>query len=128
MRLLLDTHLLIWASRDEVRLSSAARMYLQQAENELFFSVISIWEIAIKHGLQRHSFYIEPKMMRTRLLESGYQEVLLTGGHAVGVASLPPIHKDPFDRILMAQAMIEGLTLLTSDATVASYPGPILKV
>ena len=128
MRLLLDTHLLVWASHDESKLSAMASSYIGDAENELHFSVVSVWEIAIKHALRRDDFYTEPKMMRTRLLDAGYLEVPLTGEHAVAVSTLPLIHRDPFDRVLVAQALTEGMTLVTADAVMARYPGAILKV
>ena len=92
---------------------------------ELVFSAASLWEIAIKNGLGRASFSVDPRLLRRNLLENDYRELPITGTHATAVDLLPPIHKDPFDRILIAQARIEGLTLLTADETLARYPGPI---
>ena len=128
MKLLLDTHLLIWATIDSHRLSVKARKLLVDPINELFYSAASLWEIAIKHGLGRADFQVDARVLRRGLLDNGYQELPITGAHTVAIASLPPIHKDPFDRILVAQATVEGITLLTSDVAVAKYPGPIRKV
>jgi PIN domain nuclease of toxin-antitoxin system len=125
MKFLLDTHLLLWAAAMPERLSTAAQQLLEDAGNEPVFSAASLWEIAIKRGLNRPDFQIDPRILRRGLLDNGYVELPITGAHAVAVDSLPLIHKDPFDRMLVAQAMVEGMTLLTSDAVVASYPGPI---
>ncbi len=128
MKLLLDTHLLIWAAIDPDRLSAKTRKLLADPLNELFYSAASLWEIAIKHGLGRADFQVDARVLRRGLLDNGYQELPITGAHAVAIESLSPIHKDPFDRLLVAQATVEGITLLTSDALVAKYPGPIRKV
>ena len=128
MRLLLDTHLLLWASEESDRLSSEARMAIVDPGNELIFSVISIWEIAIKHAKGLPSFRAAPGLVRDALLQNGYSELDITGRHAVALANLPAIHKDPFDRLLIAQAIVEGITLLTADPVIASYPGPIRKI
>ncbi len=128
MKLLLDTHILLWVSGGSPRLSSAARKLISDQTNELIFSVASIWEIAIKHGKGYSGFDANPALVRNASLENGYVELDVTGQHAITVANLPPIHKDPFDRLLIAQAMVEGITLLTADATIAQYQGPIRKV
>ena len=128
MKLLLDTHLLIWAAIDSHRLSAKARKLLADPTNELLYSAASLWEIAIKHGLGRADFQVDARVLRRGLQDNGYQELPISGAHAVAIESLPPIHKDPFDRILVAQATVEGITLLTSDVLVAKYPGPIRKV
>jgi PIN domain nuclease of toxin-antitoxin system len=94
-------------------------------ENELLFSVASLWEIVIKRGLKRPDFQVDARLLRRGLLDNGYQELPILSEHAVAVDSLPPIHKDPFDRLLIAQATVEGITLLTDDTTVAQYPGPV---
>lgn len=94
-------------------------------EHELLFSAASIWEIAIKNGLGRDDFKVDARLLRRGLLDNDYTELPITSAHAVFVESLPLIHKDPFDRILVAQATAEGITLLTADSTVARYPGPI---
>ena len=128
MKYLLDTHLLMWAVREPERLSVEARMLLANMENELVFSVVSIWEAAIKSGLGKASFETDPRLLRRRLLDNAYIELPLLSAHAVAIDLLPPIHKDPFDRILVAQARVEGIVLLTADPVVARYPGPIKKV
>jgi PIN domain nuclease of toxin-antitoxin system len=128
VRLLLDTHLLLWAARPSPQLSSRARRLIGDPENELLFSVASVWEVAIKYGRARDDFQVDPRLLRRALLNNGYQELAVTGEHAVAVADLPPLHKDPFDRILVAQSIVEGITLLTSDPRVAQYPAPVCKV
>ena len=128
MKLLLDTHLLIWAAGATERLSREVCALLEDLENELVFSVVSLWEIAIKRALQRPGFRVDPRMLRRRLIENSYRELPIAGEHAVEIDALPPIHKDPFDRLLVAQARVEGITLLTNDAVVAEYPGPIRLV
>ncbi len=128
MKLLLDTHLLLWAAGMPARLSVAARSLIEDPSHELCFSAASLWEVAIKRGLGRSDFQVEPRVLRRGLLDHGYLEVPITSAHAVAIESLPPIHRDPFDRILIAQAMVEGLWLLTVDERVAEYPGPIRRV
>lgn len=128
MKLLLDTHLLLWAAVQPDRLSPTALELIDHPGNELLFSAASLWEIAIKSGLGRADFQLEPRVLRRGLLDNGYDELAITSEHAVAVDSLPPIHKDPFDRILVAQAHVEGITLLTSDPWVAKYPGPVRAV
>ncbi len=128
MKLLLDTHLLLLAAGHPHRLSAEARTLINSPENELFFSAASLWEITIKHGLNRDDFIVDPHLLRRGLLDNGYSELLIGSEHAVAIASLPVIHKDPFDRLLIAQATIEGITLLTCDAVVAQYPGPVRQV
>ena len=125
MRLLLDTHLLLWAAVIPERLPADARTLLEDAEHELHFSAASLWEVAIKFGLTRDDFTVDPRLLRRALLENGYTEMAVTGAHAVAVDLLPPIHGDPFDRLLVAQAQIEAITLLTADEIVGRYPGPI---
>jgi PIN domain nuclease of toxin-antitoxin system len=94
----------------------------------MIFSTASLWEVAIKHSLGRRDFRADPRVLRRGLLENGYTELPITGAHAVAVASLPPLHRDPFDRMLIAQAISEGISLMTSDPKLAQYPGPIQKV
>lgn len=125
MKLLLDTHLLLWAAGSPERLSATTRTLLEAPENELFFSAASLWEIAIKRGLGRNDFQADARVLRRGLLDNGYNELPITSEHSVAIDALPPIHKDPFDRILVAQAMVEGIILLTADALVARYPGPV---
>lgn len=128
MKLLLDTHLLLWAAGRPDRLSEDARELLSNPENELLFSAASLWEIAIKSGLGRTDFRVQPRVLRRGLIDNGYTELPISSAHAVGIDVLPPIHKDPFDRILVAQALIEGVLLLTVDPLVAQYPGPVRRV
>lgn len=128
MNLLLDTHVLLWASGASRRLPADARALIEDPENELVFSAASLWEVAIKRGLGLEEFSADPRLLRRGLLENGYVELPVAGAHAASVDLLPSIHKDPFDRILIAQAQIEGLTLLTADEVVARYPGPIQMI
>lgn len=125
MKVLLDTQFLLWAAGAPARLPRSARALIEDPETELLFSAASLWEVAIKHGLGRADFRVDPRLLRRGLLEGGYAELAVTGAHAVVVDALPPLHKDPFDRILVAQAQVEGITLLTADTDVARYPGPI---
>ena len=128
MKLLLDTHLLLWAAGEPHKLSAKARRLLADTNNELMFSAASLWEVAIKRGLGRADFQVDSRLFRRGLLDNGYLELPVFSGHAVAVDSLPPIHKDPFDRLLVAQSLVEGMALLTSDATVAQYGGSIRMV
>jgi PIN domain nuclease of toxin-antitoxin system len=128
MKLLLDTHILLWASGCPEKLSSSARVLLDDSQHELIFSAASIWEVALKIGLARDDFRADPRLLRRGLLDNGYSELAITGTHTMAVGALPPIHKDPFDRILVAQALSEGITLLTADPRVAQYPAPIRLV
>ena len=128
MKLLLDTHLLLWAAGEPRRLPKNIRTLLEDMDNELLFSVASLWEVAIKSGLGRKDFRVEARLLRRGLLDNGYIELPIVSDHVVAIESLPPIHKDPFDRILVAQAAVEGITLLTNDPVVAQYPGPIRKL
>lgn len=125
MRLLLDTHLLLWGASEPERLPAAARAMIEDAAHQLVFSAASLWEIAIKNGLGRSDFRADPALLRRGLLDNGYTELAITGRHAVAVAGLPPLHKDPFDRMLVAQAIADGLLLLTVDHVIARYSGPI---
>lgn len=128
MKLLLDSHLLLWAAGQNERLSAEARTLLNDPANELVFSAASLWEITIKRGLGRADFQVDPRLLRRGLLDNGYAELPISSQHAIAVDTLPPLHKDPFDRLLVAQAQVEGLLLLTHDLEVAAYPGPIRLV
>jgi PIN domain nuclease of toxin-antitoxin system len=128
MKLLLDTHLLLWAAGKPGRLSADARRLMKDAGNELIFSAASLWEIVIKRGLGRDDFQVDPRLFRRGLLDNGYNELPLGSEHAVAIDGLPLLHKDPFDRILIAQALVEGIILLTMDPLVAQYPGPVRRV
>jgi PIN domain nuclease of toxin-antitoxin system len=128
VKLLVDTHLLIWAAAAPEKLSATARALIEDRDNEIAFSAVSIWEIAIKYALQRPEFNVDPHLVRRGCLDNAMNELPLTSEHAIVTASLPTIHKDPFDRLLVAQAMAEGVTLLTADVTIARYRGPIRLV
>ena len=128
MKLLLDTHLLLWAAGEPKRLSKQARTLIDNPDNELLFSAASLWEVTIKRGLGREDFKVDARLLRRGLLDNGYSELPIISDHVVATESLPPIHKDPFDRVLVAQATVEGVTLLTTDSLVAQYPGPIKTV
>lgn len=128
MRLLLDTHIVLWAAFEPQRLPPDVAVMFDDATVRCAFSVVSLWEIAIKAGRGRPDFAVVPQELRWGLLESDYDELDVTGPHVLGVTSLPAIHGDPFDRLLVAQAIHEGMTLLTSDKKVAAYPGPIRLV
>jgi PIN domain nuclease of toxin-antitoxin system len=128
MKLLLDTHLLLWAAKGAEHLPRDACALMSDPANELFFSVASLWEVVIKRGLGRDDFKVDPAVLRRSLLDNGYSELSILSEHAVAIDTLPPIHKDPFDRLLVAQAIVEGITLLTADALVAEYPGPVRHV
>lgn len=125
MRTLLDTHLLLWASYLPERLPDGIRRIVLDPEQELHFSVASLWEISTKHSQNRKDFDFDPSALRKGLLEAGYTELPVQGKHALAVVSLPLIHKDPFDRMLVAQAIVEGIELLTVDTQLAGYPGSI---
>ncbi len=128
MKLLLDTQVLLWAAANSRRLTSGARRLLNDPANALCFSAASLWEITIKHSLGRTDFRVEPRVLRRGLLDNGYTELPITSQHTVSVEGLPDIHRDPFDRLLLAQALTEGITLVTGDKVLASYPGPIRKI
>ena len=128
MTLLLDTHLLLWVALGNKKLSSSASALIRDPRNQVAFSAANIWEVVIKKSLGRHDFNVNPHLLRTRLIENGYTELPILSEHALAVANLPNLHKDPFDRLLIAQASVEGFTLLTADPLVASYPGPIIAV
>jgi PIN domain nuclease of toxin-antitoxin system len=128
LKLLLDTHLLLWAAGKPDRLPAEARTLIGNPQNQPVFSSASLWEIAIKRGLGRNDFQVDARLLRRGLLDNGYLELAITSEHAVAIDGLPPFHKDPFDRLLVAQSMVEGITLLTADPLVAQYPAPVRKV
>lgn len=128
MKLLLDTHLLLWAAGEPRRLSKAARTLIGNPDNELLFSAASLWEVAIKRRLGREDFKVDARLLRRGLLDNGYSELPIISDHVVATESLPLLHRDPFDRILVAQATVEGVTLLTIDSLVSQYAGPIRTV
>lgn len=125
MPYLLDTHALLWWVADDMRLSRRARELLRASGNEIFFSAVSAWEIAIKVQLGRPEVIEmdqDPATLIPSLLtECGFQSLSITMGHALRVAALPLLHRDPFDRLLIAQAQLEDLTILTADPAIARY-------
>jgi PIN domain nuclease of toxin-antitoxin system len=121
VKLLLDTHLLIWAAADDPALSNEARKAIEDTDNTLYFSVASIWEIVIKSALGRDDFQVDARVLRRNMLDAGYEELFIEAQHAFEVAALPQLHKDPFDRLLVGQAMAEGIVLLTHDDQIKQY-------
>jgi len=128
VKLLLDTQLLLWAASEPQNLSATARALIEAPENELLFSAASLWEVVIKRGLGRDDFKVDARVLRRGLLDHGYSEFPIVSDHAITLQSLPPLHRDPFDRILVAQALVEGITLLTADRRVAQYPAAMRSV
>jgi len=145
MKFLFDSHLLIWAAsgsnrmpkhalallndkNTEIVFSSASLWEISNSDNEIYFSSASLWEISIKAARGSRGFQVDPRLLLRNLLDNDFTELTMTSHHGIAVLGLPGIHKDPFDRLLIAQAITEGITLLTSDDTIAKYPGPIQKV
>ena len=128
MRILLDSHLLIWLVGASDRLPSEARAMIEDAGNAVFFSSASIWELSIKHSTGRARLALHPQVLYEQLVKNEFQEVQVTAAHGLLVSSLETIHKDPFDRILIAQSISEGMLLLTSDEIIGQYSGPIRLV
>jgi PIN domain nuclease of toxin-antitoxin system len=120
--LLLDTQIFVWLVVGDDRLKPSTRIEIR--DGECFFSAISIWEIAIKAALKRPDFKVEPPVLRDALLELGWTELPFTGEHAMAVRHLPAIHADPFDRALLAQAVVEGMDLVTADRALIAYGAP----
>jgi PIN domain nuclease of toxin-antitoxin system len=127
MRLLVDTHLLLWATAKSRRLPREARVLLEDPVNEVLFSAASLWEIVIKSALRKADFKVDVARLRPAFAEMGFAELPVSGAHAERLASLPPLHKDPFDRMLVAQSLAEPLVLLTNDGVLAGY-GDVVKV
>ncbi len=128
MAILLDTHILLWALYEPTLLSNECRTRLEDSDSQIWFSAASIWEIAIKQSLGRSDFTASPYDVRTEAIHLGFQELQIDGLHASQITSLPPLHADPFDRLLVAQAQATGLTLWSRDNWVIQYPGPIEAV
>ena len=121
MAALLDTHLILWAAFQPERLSAKASKLLRSRESPLAFSLATIWEVAIKTSLGRADFSVDPHQLHQALLAEGFVELPIHPSHIVRVASLPWVHRDPFDRLLVAQALEEQMTLLTADKTLKGY-------
>jgi PIN domain nuclease of toxin-antitoxin system len=128
VKLLLDTHVLLWAAEDSEKLSKKAADLIKDEENELFFSSANIWEVVIKRALGREDFKVDPRVLRRSLFDNGYSELPIASEHVVAIENLPLIHRDPFDRILIAQAQVEGIALVTADSKIVEYPGSITLV
>lgn len=125
MRLLLDTHILLWAVGMSARLPAAARQTLENPENEVYYSAVNIWEIAIKTTLNRLDFHIDPEKLLAILPDMEFTELPITARHAAAVARLPTLHRDPFDRLLVAQSQTEPMILLTDDELLGKYGGNV---
>jgi PIN domain nuclease of toxin-antitoxin system len=121
MRLLLDTHILLWALDAPARLDQKTRDLLEDPANEVLFSAASIWEIAIKHRLGRTGFAVRPETIADGARTTGFTELPIHATIAARVADLPPHHRDPFDRLLVAQAMAEPARFITADAKLSAY-------
>jgi PIN domain nuclease of toxin-antitoxin system len=128
VRLLLDTHLLLWAAAKSRRLPRAARALVEDSSHEIFWSAASLWEIAIKLALGRPGLDVEMEALRPAFLEMGFEELPVRGAHAERLLGLPPLHKDPFDRMLVAQSLSESLRLLTNDGLLAGYSDTVIVV
>ena len=126
MKILLDTHILLWAAANT--LPTSAAKYILDESNDLFFSTASIWEVVIKHGLKRDDFSVDPHLFYSALVDNGYEEFYISSEHTLLTGTLPAIHKDPFDRIMIAQSISEGVSLLTFDDVLAGYPAPVILV
>ena len=125
MHLLLDTHLLVWAMGSPDRLPTGLRTMLEDPDHTPMFSVASLWELVIKTALNRPDFNVQPGLLRRALLEAGWLELPVQAQHVLAVADLPHLHRDPFDRLLLAQANADSALLITADQQLAQYPGPI---
>ena len=128
MNCLLDTHLLLWAAGQPQKLSETALQWIENTDNILYFSPASFWEITIKNQLDRPDFVCDSRLLKRNLLDNGYMELSINTEHSLYISLLPSLHKDPFDRMLIAQAILEGMVLLTADTLVAQYSGSIQKV
>ncbi|MEO7010031.1 MAG: type II toxin-antitoxin system VapC family toxin [Caldimonas sp.] len=125
MKLLLDTHVLLWALGDVKRLSLNVRRQIEDPDNDVLFSAVSIWEIAIKSSQGRSDFSIDPRVIDREARVAGFAELPISAGHALAVQGLPSHHRDPFDRLLIAQALTEPAWLYTSDKLLVRYEGPV---
>lgn len=121
MRILLDTHILLWAISTSERLNEAVRATILDPENDILFSAVNIWEIAIKAARRRPDFAVHPEAVFREALDIGFIELPVRSDVAARVADLPLIHRDPFDRLLVAQAIAEPAVLYTADARLSAY-------
>ncbi len=128
MRILLDTHVLLWSQLDTAKLSDRAARLLRSPRNQIFFSAVSIWEIAIKAQLKRTDFIADPTRVLSAAVEAGMEELSLAASVASLVSRLPLHHRDPFDRLLVAQAIAEPMHLLTADTRLAAHSPLVMLV
>jgi len=128
MKVLVDSHLLVWLAAVSGKLPVAAREIIEDPKHEIFFSSASIWELTIKYSSGKSGMTLPPSLLQRELLDNDFKELPITASHALAIETLPWIHKDPFDRMLIAQSLTEGMLLLTSDETIALYSGPIRLV
>jgi PIN domain nuclease of toxin-antitoxin system len=126
--ILLDTQILLWIVEGDPRLPPSVRAEVLDLSRSVAFSVASIWEIAIKVARSKQGFEKDPSGLRSRLLSAGFREIEISARHAIEAARLPPIHGDPFDRMLIGQAIVESATLITVDRQLARYPAPVRLV
>ncbi len=122
MRLLLDTHILCWAAFDPGKLPAAMAIAIDNPANETLFSVATIWELANKYASGSEEYRYPPRVLRAHALRVGYSELPVTGDHALQMGALPPLHRNPFDRLMIAQAQCEGLILVTVSSVMKQYP------
>ncbi len=128
VRLLLDTQVALWGLTNDRRLTTKAQKLILETENDVFISVASLWEIAIKHSLGRGDMPVSGSRAYELFLAAGYQILTIEAAHAIAVESLPAIHNDPFDRMLVAQALSEPMRLVTHDRAVAEYSDSVIFV
>ena len=126
MKLLLDTQILIWLLFWPEILPQNAREIIGDEKNDLHFSPVSLWEVSIKRSQNKPDFQLDARVMQESLLDKGCLEIPIISSHTITAGELPVFHKDPFDRLLIAQAMVENLFLLTSDKKTAEYPAPVV--
>ena len=128
MGYLFDTHLLIWVINEPERIPENIAALMEEGAPGRYFSAVAIWESAIKSALGRPDFNVDPHVLHVILLKAGFTEIAFNGRHGLATRYMPPIHRDPFDRAMIAQANIEGLTLVTADALLAEYPARVLLI
>jgi len=124
-RFLVDTQLLLWNVYGSRKLPARVGRLFRDGRHQFFFSAASLWEIAIKAARGREDFVADTAAIRDVLEENGFKELPIAAEHAVAVSTLPPIHADPFDRMLVAQSIVEPMVFITSDERLAAYPGTI---
>jgi PIN domain nuclease of toxin-antitoxin system len=128
LNLLLDTHVALWAITDSPKLPKKAREMIESPKSSVWISAATVWEIAIKHGLGRGDMPVSSQDALSYFRESGYRFLPVEPEHAAAVEDLPAHHADPFDRILIAQALVEPMRLITRDPMVARYSDTIIEI